>query len=234
MLAAPRRIPRPATIVARRSPGPPERAWRAIFLASLLCVSCLPGRAAAAELDRLVRVLSLEPGETVADVGAGDGDWSVRLARVVGREGRVLATEVEQDLVDEIEARAERKDAPNVAALLGDQQDTGLPADCCDAVLLRMVYHHFLDPAAMRASIRRAMRPGARIAVIETEPQKAWEDVDGELDRGGHGIPEEHLLEAMTSDGFELVERIDPWKGPHGDPYCLVFRLPAAADLPGS
>lgn len=223
----------------RPKPLPTSRAtWRpracyALLLASLLCISCLPARAVAAELDRLVRVLALEPGDTVADIGAGDGDWSIRLARVVGDEGRVLATEVEQDLVDEIEARAERKDAANVTALLGDQHDTGLPDDCCDAVLLRMVYHHFLDPAVMLASIRRAMRPGARIAVIETEPQKGWDDVDGELDRGGHGIPEEDLLEAMTSDGFELVERIDPWKGPHGDPYCLVFRLPVASDSPG-
>jgi ubiquinone/menaquinone biosynthesis C-methylase UbiE len=207
-----------------RMPWPRVRAWSAILLASLLCLSCLPDRVTAAELDRLTRVLSLEPGDTVADVGAGDGKWSVRLARVVGAEGRVLATEVEESKVEKIEKRAKREKAGNVTALRGDQNDTGLPADCCDAILVRMVYHHFLDPASMRASLRRAMRQGALIAIIETEPQKGWDDVDGDLDRGGHGIPVAQLLEEMTSDGFELVERLDSWKGPHGDPYCLVFR----------
>lgn len=200
------------------------------MLASLaiLPVACLAPRVQAAEIDRLITLLGLEPGATVADVGAGDGRWSALLGEAVGPGGQVLATEVDREEVEKIEKRARREKLDNVTAILGDQRDTGLPVGCCDAILLRMVYHHFTEPNAMRASLKQALRPGGRIVIIETEPQSGWRDVDGELDRGGHGIPLEVLLEEMTGDGFELVERLEHYEGPHGDPYCLVFRRPSS------
>lgn len=196
-----------------------------LVLLSLL-LGCATDAVSADELGRLERVLALKAGGQVADVGAGDGRWSVKLAGLVGAQGRVWATEVEQRKVDEIEERAQRDRSSRITAVLGDQRRTGLAEGCCDAVLLRMVYHHFRNPESMRADLYRALRPGGRIAVVETAPQKSWGDVDGEIDRGGHGIGIDELLEEMTASGFELVDRFDSWKGPHGDPYCLVFRRP--------
>lgn len=159
---------------------------------------------------------------TVADVGAGDGDFAVELARSVGSEGRVIATEVEEDKVEQLRELAGTEDLANLTAVLGSQDETGLEAGCCDAVLLRLVYHHFQDPAPMRADLRAALRPGGRIVVIDIVPQGSWGVLPGVPDRGGHGIPPEQLLDEMTGDGFEMVARFDDWNG-DGERFCMVF-----------
>jgi ubiquinone/menaquinone biosynthesis C-methylase UbiE len=156
-------------------------------------------------------------------VGAGSGEWSERLAREVGPAGHVYATEIEAEDVEEIRDRMRRAGLENVTALLGTSTDTGLPAACCDAILLRLVYHHFTDPAPMRASLRRALRPGARLVVVDLQPNRGWGVLPDVPDRGGHGIREEDLIAEMTSDGFEVVARHDDWNG-SGSRYCVVFR----------
>ena len=187
------------------------------------------------ETAHLEEALALREGMQVADVGAGDGDWAERLARTVGPAGHVYATEIDAGDVEDIARRAERDGLDNVTALLGTATDTGLVAGCCDAILLRMVYHHFTDPAPMRASLRRALRPGARLAVIDLRPRQDWGDLAGVPDRGGHGIREEELVAEMTSDGFEVVARYEEWAD-NSNRYCVVFRRadgPAVSEADG-
>jgi SAM-dependent methyltransferase len=160
------------------------------------------------EGDGIVASLALAPGMTVADVGAGDGRYSVVLARTVGPAGRVFATEVDASDIDRIAARARDEGLGNLTTVLGKQQDTGLPAACCDAILLRLVYHHFTDTAAMRKSAQ-----GRR-------------HVDGVPDRGGHGIGIAELIADMKRSGFEVVARDEDWPA-EDDAYLVVFRRPA-------
>lgn len=178
--------------------------------------------ASPAEVEKIAAALSLEPGMTVADVGAGDGDFAVELVRLVGAAGRVIATEVEEDKVDALRRLAERRGLENLSVVLGSQEDTGLDAGCCEAVLLRMVYHHFQEPAPMRTDLRAALKPAGLIAVIDIEPQGGWRVLPGVPDRGGHGIASEQLIAEMTGDGFELVARFDDWNGDE-ERYCVVF-----------
>lgn len=200
---------------------------RSRVLASLLLSGCLlfgcSGRVDAAEFDRIVEVLGLEPGATVADVGAGDGEWAVQLAQFVGPEGHVWATEVERDDVEDLEGEVLDAFLNNVTVVLGDQSGTGLPEGCCDAILLRMVYHHFVKPAEMRASLKEALKPGGVIAVVDITPQTSWRDLPNVPERGGHGIPPDDLIEEMTSAGFEVISRQEEWNGDE-DRYCVVFR----------
>lgn len=208
-----------------RQPQTPPRIVAALL--TLALTAGLAGAACAAfdtaEADRIAEVLGLEPGLDVADVGAGNGEWSVDLARRVGAEGHVWATEVNADDLAEIRARVEEADLGNVTAVRGDQQTTGLPEGCCDAALLRMVYHHFTDPPAMRADLRRALRPGGRLVIIDITPQKNWRKLEGVPERGGHGIAPEDLIRDLTGAGFELVARHEGWDSDE-DRYCLVFR----------
>jgi SAM-dependent methyltransferase len=175
------------------------------------------------ESERLFAALGLKPGLRVADVGAGDGEWAERLAREVGEAGHVFATEVDASDLEKVRKRVRDAGLGNVTTILGTQQDTGLPASCCDAVLLRMVYHHFVEPARMRASLRAALRPEGPLVVVDTEPQGNWRRLEGVPDRGGHGIREDELVAEMTADGFEVVARHPDWNG-DDDRYCVVFR----------
>lgn len=206
-----------------------------ILTAALVLAAGAATLALSSETTRLVEALALEEGLSVADVGAGDGEWAESLARVVGPTGHVYATEIDEDDVEQIADRVGQAGLGNVTTILGTENDARLPAGCCEVILLRMVYHHFTDPAPMRASLRRALRPGARIAVIDLEPREDWRDLSGVPDRGGHGIRQDDLVEEMTSDGFEVVERHDGWNG-NGNRYCVVFRLadgPAVSEADG-
>src|SRR5262249_23109321 len=179
--------------------------------------------ALASEEARLFAALALKPGMRVADVGAGDGEWSEKLAREVGEAGHVFATEVDQSEIEKIEKRIRDASLANVTTVLGTQQDTGLAAACCDAILLRMVYHHFAEPEKMRASLREALRPDALLAVVDTTPQKSWRKLEGVPDRGGHGIREEDLVREMTGDGFEVRAHRAHCKGDR-DRYSVDLR----------
>lgn len=199
------------------------------FSLTALCLALAAGCASARVADetaRLVEALRLEPGMRVADVGAGDGEWSEALAEVVGEAGHVYATEVGEEELGEIRERIETAGLAHVTPVLGTATDTGLPDGCCEAVLLRLVYHHFTDPAPMRASLRRALKPGGVLAVVDMVPQSHWRELPGVPERGGHGIAADDLVAEMTADGFEVVARYDDWPGDE-DHYCVVFRAAA-------
>ena len=175
------------------------------------------------EADRIAEILRLRPGMVVADVGAGAGSWSAELARRVGETGQVFATEVEAEALQTLRDGLREADLDNVTVVLGDQQSTGLPPACCDSILLRRVYHHFADPAAMHASLLRALRPGGVIAVIDFAPDAELAPVEGTPERGGHGVGPDEVLLGMTSGGFQTVGRHDDWNPEDGD-FCVVLR----------
>lgn len=217
----------------RRIPGEAGSRWlsdpihRRVGTAALglvlLVVGCGTARASAREADLIAEALALRAGMQVADVGAGNGRWSEELARRVGETGHVWATEVDEEEIEEIRDRVESAELGNVTPVLGDQQGTGLPDGCCDAILLRLVYHHFTEPEPMRASLRRALRPGGLIAVIDIVPQKDWHQLPGVPDRGGHGIAPAELIAEMTADGFEVAAEYERWDDEE-DRFCIVFR----------
>jgi SAM-dependent methyltransferase len=194
------------------------------FAAAPLLQTCGTARAAGEE-EALAAVLDIEAGDVVADVGAGDGRWTVDLAKLVGPAGHVYATEVDDEVLEELRERIAGAGLQNVSVLLGNQTSTGLPDRCCDAILLRMVYHHFTEPAAMRSDLLRALRPGALVAVVDIMPQRRWSDLPGVPDRGGHGIGRPQLLAEMTAAGFEVISSHPSWNGDE-DRYCVVFRSP--------
>jgi tRNA A58 N-methylase Trm61 len=197
---------------------------RAAALAAALLVAVgLAAQSLDSEAGRTIEALGLRPGLSVADVGAGNGEWTERIGREVGETGHVYATEVDRDHLQKVETRLKEAGLKNVTTILGTQEDTGLTPGCCDAILLRMVYHHFTEPARMRAGLRAALRRGAPLVVIDTEPQKNWRHLEGVPDRGGHGIKQDALVREMTADGFEVVARHDDWTG-DGERYCVVFR----------
>ena len=98
------------------------------------------------ELALIGRKLAVGTGDTVADVGAGDGDISVALAAVVGGGGRVLATEIDAELREELVERFESAGLEHVVVVSASADSTGLTTACCQGILLRRVYHHLTKP----------------------------------------------------------------------------------------
>jgi len=186
-----------------------------------------------AQVDRLVELLELPPGATAGEVGAGKGRMTLLLARRLGAAGRVFSTELDSGDLDDLKQTVTDAGVQNVTVIRGGEQDTQLPAECCDAIFMRRVYHHFTHSQNLNASLIKALRPGGRLAVIDFAPQPwmfwLWRPKGVPDNRGGHGIPPAVLIEELTRAGFVFERRIDNWPGRD---YCLVFREPArsAAD----
>jgi ubiquinone/menaquinone biosynthesis C-methylase UbiE len=147
------------------------------------------------EFADIVALLKLSTGETVADIGAGGGNWTQRLARSVGPEGRVFATEIRPHLVEGLRVLAKRPQLEHVTVLTAGTSSTALPDRCCDAVLLRLVYHAFGDAEPMRASLSDAVKPKGRVLIIDFEP-----------------TPERLSLD-MEAAGFERRALVSTWQG---------------------
>ncbi|HLE71284.1 MAG TPA: methyltransferase domain-containing protein [Vicinamibacteria bacterium] len=179
------------------------------------------------ELSRLVEILDVDPGERFADVGAGDGRYSVALARAVGESGRIYATEVDPDDLTKIEERVSREKLSNVEVVRGTQEATGLSEACCDGILLRRVYHHFQNPGAMQASMRRSLKDSGLLLIVDFGTRRSWDRPEGVPEsREGHGIDKDVLVSEMELAGFGLVRDL-PWED--GD-YALLFRAVAVPD----
>jgi precorrin-6B methylase 2 len=119
------------------------------------------------EITEIVQLLQLSTETVLADVGAGSGTWTYRLAPHVRQ---VFATDVKSPQVNGIERYARDRGITNVTVILGTQERTGLPESCCDAILLRLVYHAFRNPPMMRESIRTALKAAGRILIVDFEP----------------------------------------------------------------
>jgi SAM-dependent methyltransferase len=169
-----------------------------------------------AEVRELVSRLGVTSGQRVAEIGAGAGRFTVALAKGVGPRGRVFSTELDPAQRAAIAARAAGASLSNVTVIEGAPAATNLPDGCCDAIVMRAVYHHIQDPHAFAASVARAVRPGGSVAVIDFEPGALWFHggaPDG-VRRPGHGVSRADAIAEFQRAGFTVREEISKWSGP--------------------
>jgi ubiquinone/menaquinone biosynthesis C-methylase UbiE len=178
------------------------------------------------EVERLTEWLGVRPGSQIADVGAGSGKFSIALARRVGTGGKVYATELDPARLAEIRQAATAAGLSTIEVIEGAVASTNLPAACCDAIFSRAVYHHLTEPAAINDDLRRALRPGGRLLVIDFEPGGVmdWIGKPATAGRhGGHGTPKTTVVREVTAAGFERVRGPARWRG---RTYAVLFRRP--------
>ena len=147
------------------------------------------------EAQTVMDLASIKPGTTVADIGAGEGYYTVRLAERVGAKGRVLAQDIDAKALQRLGSRVERERLDNVAIKPGAPDDPRLPDASFDRIFLVHMYHEVSEPYAFLWRLRPALRQGGQVIVV---------DVDRATDR--HGIPPALLFCEMNAVGFRLVE----------------------------
>jgi SAM-dependent methyltransferase len=172
-----------------------------------------PKRADRLQVNRVMDVLGIKPGSSVADVGAGSGWFTVRAAKRVGSGGLVYAVEINDEYLKHIDKRSKSESLSNIRTILGKEDDPLLPAKSVDAVLLLKTYHEIGQPVRWLRRMRPAMREGALLGII---------DRTGNGDN--HGIDSDTVVKEALRAGFVLVEQHDFVKPDEVD-YFLVFRL---------
>jgi SAM-dependent methyltransferase len=152
------------------------------------------------EPDRALDALGRLVGATVADVGAGSGYFTVRLAARVGPNGRVYATDLQPEMLRLLGVRLTRERVANVTVVQGRVDDPGLPAASIDLALLVDVYHEFSEPQKMLRGLRRALKPGGRLVLLEYRK----EDPDIPI-RFEHKMSVAEAKLELEAEGFKLV-----------------------------
>ncbi len=150
--------------------------------------------------DRAIDVLKIEKGSTVADVGAGSGYMTVKLAKKVGPQGRVYATDIQQGMLDLLGKRVAKARIANVTPVLSTQDDPRLPEGAVDLVLMVDVYHELSQPQVMLRKIRAALKPAGRLVLLEYRK----EDPDIPI-RPEHKMSVAEAKLEVEAEGFKLT-----------------------------
>lgn len=147
------------------------------------------------EAKTVMDLANIEDGMTVADIGAGEGYYTVRLAERVGEEGRVLAQDIDRAVLDRLGQRIDRERLENISIKLGEPDDPQLPSDSFDRIFLVHMYHEVTEPYAFLWRVWPALADAGEIIVV---------DVDRPTTK--HGIPPALLFCEFEAVGFELIE----------------------------
>jgi ubiquinone/menaquinone biosynthesis C-methylase UbiE len=170
-----------------------------------------PGREDRLQIHRVMDSLGIAPGKSVADIGAGSGWFTVRAARRVGGSGLVYAVDINPEAIRYVGERARKEQLQNVKTILSQADNPLLPASSVDAVLLLKTYHEVARPVVLLQNLRAALRPGAKVGVIDRNG-------NGE----NHGVGRDVVIREAKQAGYKLLAQFDFVKGDKMD-YFLVF-----------
>lgn len=152
--------------------------------------------------------LGLKPGMTVCDMGCGNGFYSIEMAKMVA-PGKVLAVDIQQEMLHLLKLRADEAKVDNIRLLLGTAIDPHLPPASVDLVLMVDVYHEFSHPQQMLSAIRKSLKPGGVIALLEYREEDARVPIKPE-----HKMSKKQILKEYGANGLRLAREYDelPWQ----------------------
>ena len=171
-----------------------------------------PGRDEQLHINQVMDTLAIVPGKTVADIGAGSGWFTVRAAKRVTATGTVYAVDINPKAIQYIDKRVKDDELRNVKTILSRPDDPELPPGSIDAVLLLKTYHEVANPVALLHNLRTALRPGARVGIVDR-------DGNGE----DHGVQKQVVIREAGQAGYRLLEEHDELVTSDRVDYFLVF-----------
>lgn len=209
-----------ASLAAQQPAAPPQQVGQQGLTDAMI-------KTAAIEVPRLLEILELKPGMTIADVGAGFGAWTTAFSKWIGPSGRVYSSDIGEKQLAFLKETTKRDGLTNVTVLAGAERSTNLPAACCDAILIRDAYHHLTQPNDMLRSVAASLKPGGRFAVIDFPPRPNSEVPAGvPANRIGHGVPPDVVIGEVKAAGLTLVSQNPQWSAQSqpSDLFLVVFR----------
>ena len=198
-------------VQAQAAPSPPPSLPTSTPYKGDLSIFEYPERDARLQPQRILSLLGIRAGSSVADIGAGGGWLTVRAAQRVGSDGMVFAEDINPEAIKAIRDRAEREHLPQVRAVLGLPDDPKLPAHSVDAVVILKTYHEIAHPKLLLHNLTPALKPGAKLGIIDRNGNGA-----------NHGLDEANVVSELDEAGFRLVARYDFTKA-DGEDYFLIF-----------
>lgn len=159
--------------------------------------------------EEMLEQLDVKPGMTVCDMGCGDGYYTIELAKRVGPTGKVIAVDIQPEMLQELSRRCERGNLKNVDMVLGLPHDPKLPIGQVDLILMVDVYHEFSNPVEMLNAMRQSLKPNGRIALVEFRGEDPQVPIKPE-----HKMTKKQILKEYEANSMKLVNQYDrlPWQ----------------------
>jgi Methylase involved in ubiquinone/menaquinone biosynthesis len=198
----------------------------------LLCLLALGSTASCGQddTDALLDAMEISEGDWVADVGGGDGDYTIPMAERVGPSGRVFAVDVDHDKLDELNERLRENEIEHVTSVYSVEDNPMLPTNSLDAVLVRNAYHHFTAHESMLRHIKAALNPGGHLVIEESIDEdmigkSRAEQVDA------HDLGIEYVREELEAAGFTIQTEENPlMETSWGIYWMIVATRPSSQD----
>ncbi len=150
--------------------------------------------------EEVIQNLKIQPGEQVADIGAGSGYFTFRLADAVGPKGKIYAVDIDEDMNAMLAERVQKQGYKNIEIILAKAEDPELPEKSIDLIFSSNAYHHLDDPSAYFFNLRKYLKPDARIAIIDFKGEGIFQTLSG------HYTPSETIQQDLEEAGFILLE----------------------------
>ena len=159
--------------------------------------------------EQLLKVLDVRPGQVICDMGCGNGYYSLELARRVRPQGRVLAVDIQPEMLSLLNARLQAEKIENVQPILGTIVDPNLPASSVDLLLLVDVYHEFSHPEHMLRAMRESLKPDGLLVLVEFRAEDPLVPI-----KPLHKMSKAQILRELPPNGFKLVRQYNelPWQ----------------------
>jgi precorrin-6B methylase 2/mono/diheme cytochrome c family protein len=175
-----------------------------------------PGRNAEERSDDLVKALEIREGARIADIGAGTGYFTWRLAQQAGATGRVIAVDIQQSMLDLVSETVKQHGLVNVDYVLGKESDPKLPERSLDMVFIAHSYHEFAEPETIMESLRRSLKPAGRLVIVEYAKESKFAPASSL-----HKMSFDEIRSEIEPMGFDLERILDFLPMQHG----LIFTL---------
>ena len=163
----------------------------------------------------MIKALKIKPGQTLCDLGAGNGYHTLKMAELTGPEGLVYAVDIQPEMLDMLKKRATEAKIHNIKRVVNKFYNTGLPESSIDLLLMCDVYHEFSHPEHMLNDIYKSLKPDGKLALVEFRKEDNTVPI-----KEDHKMSAVQVIEEMEANGFTLSRRFDelPWQ------HLLIFK----------
>jgi ubiquinone/menaquinone biosynthesis C-methylase UbiE len=159
--------------------------------------------------EKLIKFLDIKPGLVICDMGCGNGYYSLKLAKLVGKKGKVLGVDIQPEMLSLLKKRLDAEGVTNVEPILGTVIDPKLPKAGVDLILLVDVYHEFSHPEHMLKTMRESLKPEGQIVLVEFRKEDPTVPIKPE-----HKMTKKQIMKELPPNGYKLVRQYDelPWQ----------------------
>ncbi len=170
----------------------------AVWCFILISLSFAPNRDSWQQPQRIMDSIMVQPGMVIGEIGAGSGYFTFKLSGRVGPGGKIYANDIKADVLQEIEEKYQDLNNFNISTVLGKTNDPQFPDSSLDMCVMMIAFHDFSEPVAMLNNLKKALRPGAKLVIIERDPDK-WPA------GRGHFWPEDKIVRLLGEANYTII-----------------------------